>query len=183
MTLPVLQTNRLIIRTFELADWVAVYRYTSQPDVMTWIPDGTFDEMQARTFVTLQSVEPTAYAVVLAATQRLIGHLVFHPWFAPRTYEVGWVFDPDVHRQGYATEAARAALAYGFETMGLHRIIATCQPQNPASFRVMEKLGMRREGHFLQCIDRGNDQWWDEYFYAILANEWGQRSRHRSENG
>ncbi len=78
----------------------------------------------------------------------------------------------DHHGQGYATEAARALLGYGFEELDLHRIIATCQPENPASYRVMEKLGMRREGHFRQCIDRGQGVWWDEYFYALLKDEW-----------
>lgn len=55
--------------------------------------------------------------------------------------------------------------------MGLHRIIATCQPENTPSYRVMEKLGMRREGYFQQCIPRG-DIWWDEYYYAMLKTEW-----------
>jgi RimJ/RimL family protein N-acetyltransferase len=98
--------------------------------------------------------------------------MVFHPWFAPRTYEIGWVIHPDYQRRGYASEAAAALLRYGFEEMALHRIIATCQPENPASYGVMEKIGMRREGHFRQCIHRGGDLWWDEYFYALLADEW-----------
>jgi len=54
----------------------------------------------------------------------------------------------------------------------LHRIIATCQPQNVASWRVMEKLGMRREAHFRKCLRRPENQWWDEYFYALLDEEW-----------
>jgi RimJ/RimL family protein N-acetyltransferase len=98
--------------------------------------------------------------------------MVFHPWFEQRTYEIGWTIHPAYQRQGYATEAAAALLHYGFAEMKLHRIIATCQPENVASYRVMEKIGMRREGHFQQCIYRGDDQWWDEYFYAMLAQEW-----------
>ena len=67
-----------------------------------------------------------------------------------------------------------ALLKHGFESLHLHRIIATCQPENAPSYRVMEKLGMRREGHFRQCFYRGEDHWWDEYFYAILEDEWHQ---------
>ena len=97
---------------------------------------------------------------------------MFHPWFAPQTYELGWVFHRAYHGHGYATEAAEALLRYSFEALPLHRVIATCQPQNVASWRVAEKLGLRREGHFRQCLRRLENQWWDEYFYALLAEEW-----------
>ena len=113
-----------------------------------------------------------ALALVLKAEGRLIGHLLFNPWFAPRTYEIGWVLNRRYHGSGYAMEAAVALLRYGFETLRLHRVIATCQPENVASWRVMEKLGMRREAHFRKCIARGEATWWDEFVYAILAEEW-----------
>ena len=69
----------------------------------------------------------------------------------------------------------RAVKLTGFETLGLHRVIATCQPENTASWRVMEKLGMRREAHFRKGHYRGAT-WWDEYFYALLAKEWPSAS-------
>jgi RimJ/RimL family protein N-acetyltransferase len=90
----------------------------------------------------------------------------------PRTHEIGWAVDPGHQGRGYATEAANALLAHGFEDLGLHRIIATCQPQNAASVRVMEKLGLRREAHFRQCMLAPDGTWWDEYFYALLDDEW-----------
>ncbi len=99
----------------------------------------------------------------------LIGHIAFFKYFGNHTYEIGWVFHPDFHNKGYASEAARAVLEYAFTKMKIHRIIATCQPENISSFRVMEKIGMRREGN-------GND-WWDEYYYAILKDEWGEGKR------
>lgn len=118
--------------------------------------------------------------MVRQADGALVGHIMFHPWYAPRTYEIGWAFHPVYHGQGYASEAAQALLDYGFRTMDLHRVIATCQPENPASARVMEKIGMRREGFFRQCIYRGADEWWDEWFYAILHHEW---RTHYSQRG
>ncbi len=166
-------TERLVIRMFEPADWEAVHAYTSDPDVMRWIPEGCISEEQAQAFVMEhQGEERRAYAVVRQADQQLIGHMFFHLWFAPETYEVGWVFNSAAQGKGYATEAALSLLHYGFEELKLHRIIATCQPENPASYRVMEKLGMRREGYFQQCIYRGDNIWWSEYFYAMLATEW-----------
>ncbi len=171
-TLPI-KTPRLRVRRFIMDDWPAVHEYTSDATVMTFIDDGAMTEEQTRQFVTDNlSDTPRQYAVDLLAEERLIGHFSFYPWYAPRIYEIGWVFHPGYHQQGYATEAARALLEYGFETLAVHRIIATCQPQNPASRRVMEKLGMQREAHFRQCIERPDGTWWDEYLYAILEDEW-----------
>lgn len=168
-----IETQRLRIRSFQHNDWQAVYDYTSDPAVMVYIPEGLFTPQQARAFVADNMGEQArAVAVLLKTANLLIGHIVFHPWFAPQTYEIGWVFNRAYHGQGYATEAAVAVLQYGFEALHLHRIIATCQPENVASYRVMEKLGMRREAHFRKCISRPDNQWWDEYFYALLEEEW-----------
>jgi ribosomal-protein-alanine N-acetyltransferase len=109
---------------------------------------------------------------VAAKFTRLVGHMDFHPWFVGATHEIGWAIGRPHQGRGYATEAARALVAYAFETLRCHRVIATCQPENPASWRVMEKLGMRREAHFRQCLLQDTGEWWDEYFYALLAGEY-----------
>ncbi len=70
-----------------------------------------------------------------------------------RQGEIGYIFNPDQHGRGYATEAANAMLRYGFEELGLHRIHARCDLRNSASWRVMERLGMRREAHFRRARD------------------------------
>ena len=168
-----IETPRLLIRHFEPDDWIPVYSYVSNPEVMRYLPEGVLDQQQTRDFIAEQlEAEPRARALILRESGALIGHMGFHPWFAPQTYELGWVLHPQHHRQGYATEAAHALLRHAFETLRAHRVIATCQPENPASYRVMEKLGMRREGHFRKCIHRGGELWWDELFYAILDEEW-----------
>jgi RimJ/RimL family protein N-acetyltransferase len=170
MPIDTITTRRLCIRSFQPDDWQAVYGYTSDPEGMTYIPEGVFTPEQAKAFVAANMGEQArAVAVVLRASNLLIGHMPFHPWYVERTHEIGWVFDRAHHRQGYATEAGLELLRYGFEALHLHRIIATCQPENVASHGVAGKLGMRREAHFRQCIPRPNNQWWDEYFYALLA--------------
>lgn len=177
MVLDLIETHRLRLRRFRPDDWRAIHAYTANPAVMAFIPEGRQTEEQARAFVAEHAGDdPRVYALTLRTDDRPIGHLPFHPWFAPRTFEIGWVLNPRHHGQGYATEAAAALLRYGFETLSLHRIIATCQPENPASARVMEKLGMRREGWFRQCIPRDDGSWWDEYFYAMLRDDWLGRS-------
>jgi RimJ/RimL family protein N-acetyltransferase len=173
MTIANIETQRLRIRAFRRDDWPAVHDYTSDPAVMMYLPEGPFTPEQAKAFVADNAGEQaSAVAVLLKTDNMLIGHMVFHPWFAPQTYEIGWVFNRTYHGQGYATEAAMALLQYGFEALQLHRVVATSQPENVASCRVMEKLGMRREAHFRKCIRRPDNQWWDEYFYALLEEEW-----------
>lgn len=171
-----IQTDRLQIRPFRDNDWTAVYAYTSNSTVMHYIPNGAMSSDQAQSWTQKQaSDQADAYAILLKESNRLLGHIGFHEWFHPRIFELEWMIHPDHQSRGYATEAARAMLGYGFEALDVHRVIATCQPENVASWRVMEKLGMRREGHLRQCIERPDGVWWDEYFYAILANEWFEK--------
>lgn len=166
-----IKTKRLLIREFESKDWQAVYAYTSDSHVMKYIPEGVFTEKDAKEFVSKNTGnDAEKFPVVLIAEDIVIGHIVFHKYFGEHTYEIGWVFNPKYQNRGYASEAAKAILEYGFKEMNLHRIIATCQPENIPSYRVMEKIGMRREGFFKKCIPNGNE-WWDEYYYAILEEE------------
>ncbi|NBJ71205.1 MULTISPECIES: GNAT family protein [Clostridia] len=169
-------TKRLFIRHFELRDWEAVYSYASQKSVMKYMPEGVLTKEETQKMIKNNlGKSAEKFPVVLANENTLIGHMEFFNYFGGHTYEIGWVFHPTYYNQGYASEAALALLKYGFEELGLHRIVATCQPENIPSFRVMEKIGMRREGHFKKCIPYG-DEWWDEYAYAVLNEEWNNRS-------
>ncbi|PFF17917.1 GNAT family N-acetyltransferase [Bacillus anthracis] len=166
-----IEAERLLIRKFEFKDWEAVHEYTSDSNVMKYIPEGVFTEEDTRNFVNKNMGENAKnFPVILIDENILIGHIVFHKYFGEHTYEIGWVFNSKYFNKGYASEAAQATLKYGFKEMKLHRIIATCQPENTSSYRVMEKIGMRREGYFKKCIPHGNE-WWDEYYYAILEEE------------
>jgi RimJ/RimL family protein N-acetyltransferase len=173
LTFAVRETERLILRAITPDDATAIHRYMSDPEVTVFLPEGQLDMDAARAFAARNAGdEATAIAVLERGAGEIIGHMPFHPWFGPRTHEIGWVFGRTHQGRGYATEAARSLLAYAFETLGCHRVIATCQPENPPSWRVMEKLGMRREAHFRAALFRGGDEWWDEYFYAILDHEY-----------
>lgn len=172
-----IKTKRLSIRDFQFGDWQSVLDYTPDSTVMKYIPEGVFSERDAKEFVNKNIGENAGkFPVLLNDENALIGHMVFHKWFGAHTHEIGWVFNPKYHNRGFASEAARAILKYGFEEMKIHRIIATCQPQNIPSYRVMEKIGMRLEGHFKKCIPANfkmntEDEWWDEYFYSILLED------------
>ena len=168
-----IETERLILRRFAPADWRAVHRYMSDPLVTAFLPEGVMSAARTRAYVARNATKPQAIAVIEKASEGLIGHMNFHPWFVPAaTWEIGWALARDYQGVGYATEAASALLSYAFGALSCHRVIATCQPENPASWRVAEKLHMRREGHFKKGLPRPGGAWWDEYFYAILAEEY-----------
>lgn len=167
-----LESERLVIRPFHIEDAEAVFEYISDPKVMKYIPEGVMTLEETNSFILENTGEDAEkFAVLLKDENRLIGHIAFFKYFGDHTYEIGWVFNPKYYNKGFATEAARAVLNFGFAKMKLHRIIATCQPENTPSYRIMEKIGMRREGYFKKCIPHG-DEWWDEYYYSILGEEW-----------
>lgn len=85
--------------------------------------------------------------------------------------EIGYIFNPAYAGQGLAAEAAKAALGFGFERIGAHRIFARLDVLNTASARVAQRLGMRQEAHLRQN-DRFNGIWGDELIFAILRTEW-----------
>jgi len=167
------ETIRLVLRAIAVDDWRAIHQYASDPAVAAWLPEGLMNEEHALTFAHRNAGDkPEALGVLTKGSNEFIGHMVFRPWIAPHTYEIGWVFGRPHQRRGYATEAARSLVAYAFESLRCHRIVATCQPENVASWRVMERLGLRREGHFRKCILHEAGEWWDKYFYAILEEEY-----------
>ncbi len=84
---------------------------------------------------------------------------------------IGYELAPEYRGEGYATEVAQAMLAFGFEELRLHRIWARCAAENAASYRVLEKIGMRRE-RFLREEKWMKGRWWDTLVYGILDHEW-----------
>jgi RimJ/RimL family protein N-acetyltransferase len=90
---------------------------------------------------------------------------------ANRSADIGYVLNRKYWGHGYMTESACAILEVAFKQLKLHRVWATCDTRNRSSYRVMERLGMRREGLFVKdAMEKG--EWRDTYLYAILAEEW-----------
>jgi len=97
-------------------------------------------------------------------------------WEAIREWEIGWAIHPHEWGKGYAPEAARYMMDHAFKQLDVHRIVAFCHVDNQASIRVMEKLGMHKDGR-LRETRWLNGQWWDEYVYALLEKEWGREEK------
>jgi RimJ/RimL family protein N-acetyltransferase len=175
-----IRTDRLRLRPLTTTDVDALLTYRGRADVCRYLP---FEPMTpevllgrlrtdlSRTAITLEG-QALTLGVELAETGRLIGDLVlFFRSLEHAGGELGYVFHPDVAGQGYATEAARAMLDLGFRQLGLHRVIARLDARNEPSAKLAERLGMRREAHFVSNeIFKG--EWSDELVYAILAEEW-----------
>ncbi len=174
-----LRTERLLLREYEAEDWRAVLTYQSKPRYLRYYHWTHRTEEDAREFVGMflrqQKEEPRTrypFAIVLPQQEKLIGNCNLR-LDAPgaQTAEIGYELDPEHWGHGYATEAARAIVALGFEELKLHRIAADCIAENTGSARVMEKIGMWREGR-LRENEYFKGRWWDTLLYAILDHEW-----------
>lgn len=177
--LTILATDRLLLREFVEKDWRAVLAYQSDARYLKYYPRTRRTAEQVRGFVRgfteWQGESPrTKYqlAVVLRAEGRLIGTCgirmeTTESWRASIGYEIA----PTYWGKGYATEAARTIVAFGFRELRLHRIWARCVAENAASYRVLEKVGMQREGR-LREEEWMKGRWWDTLVYGILDHEW-----------
>jgi RimJ/RimL family protein N-acetyltransferase len=111
-------------------------------------------------------------AITSKATQSLIGDCALKIHLEdPRQATIGITLAHGFHGQGFALEAAATLLNYAFEELGLHRVRADTDTRNTAAWRLLERLGMRREAHLKQSL-WFKGRWTDEYFYAILKREW-----------
>lgn len=176
-----IRTERLTLRPFTPGDLDDLYAYQSREDVTRYLLWGarTRDEVAEalRARLSMTSLERDGDRVVLAVDLdgRVIGDVMLGlDSLEHRGGEFGYVFHPDVAGHGYASEAAVEMLRLGFERVGLHRVVGRADARNAASCRLMERLGLRREAHFVQNeLIRG--EWTDEVVYAVLAAEWADR--------
>jgi RimJ/RimL family protein N-acetyltransferase len=170
-----LLTPRLSLREFRDGDHAAVHAFASDPEVTRYTDWGPNDPDDTSVFLAKAaqntSAQPrTRYplAVVERAGDVLIGSVDIHVVSREhRRGEMGYVLNRSRWGHGYATEAAAAVLRFGFDRLGLHRISATCDPDNTASARVLERIGMRAEGHLREYLCIGGE-WRDRLLYAAL---------------
>ncbi|WP_367432183.1 GNAT family N-acetyltransferase [Streptomyces celluloflavus] len=175
-----IRTERLDLRPVHTDDFDAIHAYQRRPEVCRYLYWGPFEEAESRASVAAKTARTTLraegdilqLAVVVREAGRLVGDVTF-VWTSRehRQGGIGYVFHPDAAGRGYATEASRALLKLGFEDLHLHRIQAELDGRNTASARLLERLGMRREGH-LRENEFLDGSWSDEVIYAMLAREW-----------
>ncbi|MCK4299633.1 MAG: GNAT family N-acetyltransferase [Planctomycetes bacterium] len=170
--------ERLILREVREDDWGAVHRYASDPEVcrfMAWGPN-TVEETKAHVQRSLRaSKDRPRLSFTLALTLREGGDVIGCCSLVVSSAEhreghIGYSLIQQYWGQGYATEAGRLLVKFGFQRLGLHRIFATCDPENRASARVLEKAGMQLEGR-MRSHRFVKGRWRDSLLYAILEEE------------
>jgi RimJ/RimL family protein N-acetyltransferase len=178
-----IKTARLLLRPFAETDLDALYEYQRLPEVARYLMWPPRDRDQVREALRYRIEHPTLEkegdVLVLAVEHQETGALlgdVNLAWVSEehRTGEFGFVFDPRHHGQGYASEAAVEMLRLGFDQLDLHRIIGRADGRNTASAKLMTRLGLRKEAHFVKN-EYLKGEWTDEVVFAILSEEWQTR--------
>ena len=175
-----LRTPRLELRRLTAGDRDALLRYRSDPETCRYLPfrpqtaeevAGYLSTRAART--ALEGADGSlSFGAALRDGGPLLGDLiVFVRDLEQECLEVGWVFAPEHRGHGYAAEAAAALLAFAFDEVGAHRVVARMAPANRASGRVAERIGMRREALLVEN-ERVKGVWSDTLNYAMLEREW-----------
>lgn len=194
----VIETERLILRPLRMSDVDDLYEYQSDAKIVRYIPWEERSREQVTHF--LEKALNTSknehrdegdFIVLAWELKDLSGDSRYEKTTSLENYrpgkvigqsntslkstndqlaDIGWVTHPDYHRQGFAHEATRALMKYVFDNFPVHRIIAEIDTRNPGSAKLAEKLGMRREGEFINSEFFKGD-WCSMWLYAILKEE------------
>ncbi len=184
--LPVLETERLILRPLRMADAKDLFAYAQDPQVsrhVLWHAHTSISH--SRQFIRevrrqYRSGFPSSFAIEWKAEKKMIG-TIGYMWINPdfHSCEIGYSLSRAYWNRGIMTEALKEVIRYTFETMRINRIEAMYEVDNPASGRVMEKAGMRYEGTLKQRV-RNKGHYSDVRMYAILAEEFKSAKEHVS---
>ena len=182
-----IETERLILRSFEESDVQDVFEYLKEPEVHCFacMKLNTLDEAKAETIKKSKDKE-FLFAIVLKENGKVIGEIEAHPEssqpdkaenFVLDTYSPCWMLNKEYQGKGYAYEAAHAFFDYLFNQKNARRIYAFTEDYNLSSQKLCEKLGMRKEGLFMEFVSFVNDSdghpiYENTYQYAILKKEW-----------
>jgi RimJ/RimL family protein N-acetyltransferase len=175
--MPILETERLVLRAFAQSDWDTVNAIVSDPAVTRYMHFASWDEGKRRNWfawMIQEAANPRRvrfnWAIVLRTSGLLIGWLFIggdRDGTEQGTPGCGYALDRTLWGQGYMSEALRAAFTYEFTVLGTQEIIAECEPENIASARVMQKSGMTYVGTYYDADFEGN--WAERHHYKITA--------------
>ena len=177
-----LTTARLRLRHFQMSDLDAFVAMRHDPAVARYQGWSSLDRTGAQGFITaMNAAEPGVpgewfqFAIADRSTDEFIGDCALHVKADdPQQAEIGFSLTRQAQGQGFATEAIRALLDFLFQEHPIQRVVAICDVRNQGSYKLLERLGMRREGHTRHSYwNKG--EWTDEYQYAILREEWRWR--------
>lgn len=168
---PKIETERLILRRFRESDLSDLYAYLSNPNVVVFEPYRPMDMEEVKENLAWRISTEEMIAVELKETGTLIGNV----YLGKRDFqalELGFVFQETYWNRGYARESCEKLIDLAFQRE-IHRIYAECDPQNVSSWKLLERLGFRREGHLRKNVyfwknEAGKPIWKDTYVYGLL---------------
>lgn len=174
----------LTLRQPTAADIDQVLTWRNRPEVTRWLLRTQVEPESFRDTWLEDQDDPRDHSAVAVLEGQVVGtgslwvtdamgqsHAGQHEWTGAEA-GMGYLIDPAHAGRGYATHLARALLDLAFGDVGVRRVTAGCFADNVASWRIMEKLGMRREQHGIQDSWHAELGWIDGFTYAVLADEW-----------
>jgi len=174
-----LETTRLIIRPIRIEDKLEIFEYRSDRETnkyQGWIPTTLLDVEIFIRRISKQIDEPETwfqFVIMEKETQKLIGDIGIHFFDREnKQAEIGCTLNKKFQNKGYATESIKRVIDYLFKELRKHRIIASIDPDNKNSIRLVERIGFRKEAHFVESL-MINGKWVDDLIYAMLKKEWG----------
>ena len=172
-----LSNERLVLREIIESDWIGVHKYASQEIVCRYQPWGPNTEEESQYFVNQvikdSRQEPRErFVFAIVYKEKMIGAGEFNIRdHTNRVGEIAYIVNPDYWGKGIATEVANLLVEFGIEDLKLHRIYATCDPRNIGSSKVLEKVGMVKEGKIREDL-LIKDGWRDSLLFSVLEHEW-----------
>ncbi len=179
----ILETDRLLLRPVTIDDKNEIFAYRLDKEsnkYQGWIPETIEDVEVFIGKISKQINLPETwfqFVIVEKETQRIIGDLGIHFVDSENMQaEIGCTLNKDFQNKGFATESVKRAIDYLFNELNKHRIIASIDPGNQHSIRLVERLGFRKEAHFVEslCI---NGKWVDDLIYALIEKDWDKKSK------
>ncbi len=178
MSLPVMKTERLVLREIHIGDAKDMFEYAKRPNVgpmAGWEPhESLADSINVIDMFHRQKEKGAlgVWAIVLKETDKMIGTIELHGYRQGHKAELGYVISSDYWGMGYTVEAAKAVLKYAFEYLGLKRVDCNAFSINKQSIRVCEKLGLKYVGTKQKGYMRFDGQLFDEVMFGITDDEY-----------
>lgn len=179
----ILETERLIIKPITIGDKDEIFEYRRDKETnkyQGWIPETIEDVEEFIGNTSKQINVPETWfqlVIVFKETQKIVGDLGIH-FIDPENgqAEIGCTLNKDYQNKGFATESVIKVIDYLFKELNKHRIIASIDPENKNSIRLVERIGFRKEAHFVESLFI-NGKWVDDLMYALIEKDWDKTNK------
>lgn len=176
-----IETERLILRPVQADDKVYIFEYRSDYETnkyQSWIPE-TIEDVEifiSRTEKQINIPETWFQFVIIAKeNQKIIGDIGVHFFDKQnKQVEIGCTLNKKFQGKGFSTEAVIKIIDFLFVELKKHRIITSIDPNNESSIRLVERIGFRKEAHFIESLFL-NGKWVDDLIYALIEKDWEEK--------